>query len=40
MAFDVLCDTHGLTKIESVGKTYMACAGLKDSEVNFDRELL
>lgn len=29
---DQLCDKHGLTKIETVNKTYMACGGLKDSE--------
>jgi magnesium-transporting ATPase (P-type)/class 3 adenylate cyclase len=30
--FDMLCEELGVTKIETVGKTYMACAGLKDSE--------
>lgn len=40
MAFDVLCDAHGLTKIETVGKTYMACGGLKDSEAELSPELL
>jgi phospholipid-transporting ATPase len=30
--FDELCENLGVTKIETVGKTYMACAGLKDSE--------
>ena len=29
---DKLCDSIGITKIETVGKTYLACAGLKDSE--------
>ena len=33
MNSDNLCKIHGVTKIETVGKTYMACAGLKDSEV-------
>ena len=28
-AFDRLCETYGLAKIETVGKTYMACGGLK-----------
>lgn len=27
--FDELCTIHGLQKIETVGKTYMACGGLK-----------
>ena len=40
MNFDNLCETHGVTKIETVGKTYMACAGLKDSEVALCPELL
>ena len=39
-AFDSLCDTHGLQKIETVGKTYMACGGLKVSEQKFDHRLL
>ena len=30
--FDSLCENIGVTKIETVGKTYMACSGLKDSE--------
>lgn len=29
---DQLCDKHGVTKIETVNKTYMICGGLKDSE--------
>ena len=40
MAFDNLCDAHGITKIETVGKTYMATGGLKDSELELSRELL
>jgi phospholipid-translocating P-type ATPase (flippase) len=30
--FDNLCENTGVTKIETVGKTYMACAGLSDSD--------
>lgn len=30
--FDNLCQKNGVTKIETVGKTYMACAGLRDSD--------
>ncbi|KDO33151.1 hypothetical protein SPRG_01963 [Saprolegnia parasitica CBS 223.65] len=30
--FDQLCLKHGLRKMETVGKTYFACAGLQDSE--------
>lgn len=30
--FDNLCENTGVTKIETVGKTYMACAGLTDSD--------
>ena len=30
--FDALCESTGVTKIETVGKTYMACAGLKESD--------
>lgn len=37
---DQLCDVHGVTKIETVGKTYMACAGLKDSEADMPVHLL
>jgi class 3 adenylate cyclase len=33
--FDQLCDDFGVTKIETVGKTYMACCGLnKNSEAD------
>ena len=31
--FDLLCNQSGVTKIETVGKTYMACSGLKDSDI-------
>ncbi|CAG9325761.1 unnamed protein product [Blepharisma stoltei] len=34
--FDNLCELVGVTKIETVGKTYMACAGIKDSEAELD----
>lgn len=34
--FDQLCRSFGVTKIETVGKTYMACAGLRDSELDID----
>jgi len=34
--FDQLCDLHGVQKIETVGKTYMAAGGLKESEKNVD----
>jgi magnesium-transporting ATPase (P-type)/class 3 adenylate cyclase len=37
---DFLCDAHGVTKIETVGKTYMACAGLKDSEADLPMHLV
>ena len=33
---DTLCRIHGVSKIETVGKTYMACAGLRDSEAEMD----
>lgn len=29
--FDYVCKTTGVTKVETVGNVYMACAGLKDS---------
>jgi len=38
--FDYLCDAHGVTKIETVGKTYMACAGLRDSEIDLPLHLI
>mmetsp|Transcript_17725 Transcript_17725/g.31998 ORF Transcript_17725/g.31998 Transcript_17725/m.31998 type:complete len:2024 (-) Transcript_17725:332-6403(-) len=37
---DQLCNVHGVTKIETVGKTYMACSGLKDSEADMPSHLL
>ena len=33
---DKLCESIGVAKIETVGKTYLACAGLKDSEFKMD----
>ncbi|OMJ75673.1 hypothetical protein SteCoe_25143 [Stentor coeruleus] len=33
---DKICEAIGVTKIETVGKTYLACAGLKDSEITLD----
>lgn len=38
--FDILCLKHGVQKIETVGKTYMACAGLKACEMNFSENIL
>jgi class 3 adenylate cyclase len=38
-SFDTLCEKIGVTKIETVGKTYMACAGLKDSDKDISAEL-
>ena len=37
--FDDLCEKTGVTKIETVGKTYMVCAGLKDSDQEFNMSL-
>ena len=37
--FDNLCQTTGVTKIETVGKTYMACAGLRDSDKEMPQHL-
>ena len=34
--FDQICIESGCTKIETVGKTYMACAGLKEPELELD----
>ena len=36
---DKLCETIGVTKIETVGKTYLACAGLRDSDIFMDSGL-
>lgn len=35
-----MCDQFGLQKIETVGKTYMACGGLKSAEKKIDTRLL
>lgn len=37
---DSMCDKMGVTKIETVNKTYMVCGGLKDSEANLSQALL
>ena len=37
--FDQLCEMVGVSKIETVGKTYMASAGIKDSETELDTSL-
>jgi len=37
--FDQTCRKHGVQKIETVGKTYMGCAGLKLIETSLPREL-
>ena len=37
---DKICENLGVTKIETVGKTYLACTGLKDSETGIDRAIL
>ena len=37
---DQLCDQFGLQKIETVGKTYLACGGLKSAEKKIDSRLL
>lgn len=34
--FDRICELVGVTKVETVGKTYMACAGVKDIETEMD----
>ena len=39
-AFDQLCEQYGLSKIETVGKTYMACGGLKFFDSTIDQKLL
>lgn len=38
--FDKICESLGVTKIETVGKTYLACAGLKDSETEMTSNIL
>lgn len=38
--FDNICVSHGVQKIETVGKTYMACAGLKSCEYGINKTIL
>jgi hypothetical protein len=38
--FDNLCDQFGLQKLETVGKKYSACGGLKSAEKKIDSRLL
>ena len=37
---DQFCQLHGLQKIETVGKTYMAAGGIKECEIDVDKVLL
>ena len=37
---DQFCQLHGLQKIETVGKTYMAAGGIRECEVDVDKNLL
>jgi phospholipid-translocating P-type ATPase (flippase) len=37
--FDNICENTGVTKIETVGKTYMACAGITDSELELPQSI-
>ena len=37
---DKYCQIHGLQKIETVGKTYMAAGGIKECEMDIDKNLL
>ena len=39
LILDNLCDRHGVTKIETVNKTYVACCGIKDFENKLDGKL-
>ena len=38
--FDLYCDQFGIQKIESVGKRYMACGGLKSADKKIDSAFL
>lgn len=38
--FDQLCDVHGIQRIESIGKRFLACAGLKTADSNIDSHFL
>lgn len=40
ISLDLLCFHHGLQKIETVGKTYMAAGGIRECEINVDPETL
>ncbi|CAG9320536.1 unnamed protein product [Blepharisma stoltei] len=35
--FDTVCESTGMTKIETVGKVYMACGGLNDSDAEISQ---
>ena len=37
---DALCEQYGLQVIDTVGKTFVACGGLKFCEKNLDQRLL
>ena len=37
---DQFCQLHGLQKIETVGKTYMAAGGIRECEIDVDKNLL
>ena len=37
---DQFCQLHGLQKIETVGKTYMAAGGIRECEIDVDKILL
>ena len=36
--FDKICLQYGVQKIETVGKTYMACSGLKSLELENNKD--
>ena len=38
--FDVLCDQHGIQRIESIGKRFLACGGLKSADSKIDSHFL
>ena len=39
LLFDKTCEQYEVTKIETVGNCYMACAGLKENEEDIDMNL-
>ena len=39
LKMDDICERCGVTKIETVGKTYVACTGIKESEMDLKEEL-